>query len=142
MNDRLEDLVKHLPRHLEPERDMWPEIAARLRPRRRRMPGLAFYRIAAVLAIVAVALGAYFAFRTGTPEPASTRRIAQFQPDPETAITHSLAAVNENIAKITTALERDPDNQLLYRFLSEAYLYRSRLMLERIKLSIARSEIS
>lgn len=137
-DDRLEDLVKRLPRRLEPERDLWPQIAAQLRPRRRRVPRVALYRLAAVLAAVAIALGTYLALRPGAPSAGHAGTAA----NPEAVISRNLAAVNGDIARITSALQRDPDNQALYHFLYEAYWHRNRLMLERTKLTLLRSNMS
>ncbi len=144
MNDRLEDLVKRLPRHFEPERDLWPGIAAQLRPRRRgtRRPGL--YRFAAGLAAVALALGGYFVLRPAAPPARNSGTATQSQaaPDPEAVISRNLEVVNSDIARITAALQRDPDNPVLYHFLDEAYRHQNRLMLERTKLTLSRSNTS
>ncbi len=144
MNDRLDNLVKHLPRRMEPERDLWPGIAAQLSPRRRRVPRVELYRLAATVAAVAVALGAYFGLRPGTPPTAASGPVVRTQADhsPEAVIARNLAAVNDDITKITAALQRDPDNPVLYHFLNEAYRHQNRLMLERTKLTLSRSNMS
>lgn len=142
MKDRLEDLVRALPRHLEPERNLWPDIAAQLRPRRHRKSRQVSYRLAAAIAAVAIALGAYVTLQparpVGTPPPRGT----QANPDPETVLARNLATVNADIARITDALAHDPDNPALYHFLFEAYRHRNRLVLERTRLSMLRSNMS
>ncbi len=144
MNDRLEDLVKRLPRRVEPERDLWPGIAAQLQPRRRRAPRVPLYRFAAALGAVAIALGAYFALRPGAPPTGTAGSIVptQAKADPEAVITRSLETVNNDIARIIAALQRDPDNPVLYHFLNEAYRHQNRLMLERTQVSLLRSNMS
>lgn len=145
MNDRLEDLVKRLPRRIEPERDLWPEIESRLKPRRfRRAPKRALYSLAAALLIAAVTLGAWFALRPGAPVPGTAEPVAQTQsgPDPVAVISRNLATVNEAIGKITAAIGRDPDNPVLYRFLYDAYFQKNRLLFQRTKLILLRSDMS
>lgn len=144
MNDRLEDLVKRLPRRIEPERNLWPGIASQLRPRRRREPRVALYRLAATLAVLAIGLGTYFLVGPGTPPTETAGSIAskQTQPDPDVIITRNLKTVNGDIAKITAALQRDPDNPVLFHFLNEAYRHQNRLMIEQAKVSLSRSNMS
>ncbi len=141
MNDRLENLVKRMPRHIEPARDLWPEIEAQLQPRRRRAARMPLYRLAAVVLVVAIALGAYFALRPSASVPGNVGQVAlaPFAAGPDALIARNLAAVDKTIAGIRAALQRDPDNPALYDFLDEAYRQKNRLMVVRTKLFLTKS---
>lgn len=144
MNDRLEDLVKRLPKQVEPARDLWPDIRARLRTRRpaARMP---YFRLAAAALVAAIAVGAYFALRPGTSPSGNAARAAtpaRHVEHAQTVVARNLETVDRTIAHIREALLRDPDNAALYGFLAEAYRQQNRLMLERSRLSVIRSYTS
>lgn len=141
MSDRLEELVKRLPRRIEPERDLWSGIEARLRPRR-PAAGRTLYRFAAAAAVAAIAVGLYFGLRPPPAAPGIAGRpvaVRAARPNPETVVARNLHAVDRMIARIRTALARDPGNPALYDFLYEAYRQKGRLIAERVRLSTTRS---
>jgi len=141
MSDRLDDLVRNLPRRIEPGRDLWPGIEGRLRPRR-RASGKRFYRLAAAAAVAVIAAGLYFGLRAGAPAPGHAGRTAvqtRARPDPDAVVARNLDVVDRAIARIRAALTRDPGNPALYDFLYQAYRQKGRLIAEQARLSVTRS---
>jgi len=143
MSDRLEELIERLPRRLEPERDLWPGIEARLRPQRpasRKAP----YRFAAAAVLGVIALGLYFGLRPGGPAPGAGSRTAALPQarNPEAVVAIDLETVNRTIARIRAALKRDPGDPALYDFLREAYRQKGRLIAASARLSVTRSDPS
>lgn len=144
MSDRLEELVKRLPKQVEPGRDLWPDIRSQLRPRR-PAAGMPFFRLAAAVLVGAIAIGTYFALRPGAPTPGNTARTAtpaQRVKHAQTVVARNLETVDRTIVDIRDALQHDPDNPVLYGILAEAYRQQNRLMLERSRLSLIRSYTS
>lgn len=145
MNDRLDDLVRRLPKQIEPRRDLWPDIRSRLRPRR-PAAGTPLFKLAAAALAGAIAVGGYFALRPGAPAPGNAARTAppaaQNLERAQTVIARNLETLDRTISSIRDALRNDPDNTTLYGFLAEAYRQQNRLMLERSRLSLLRSYTS
>ncbi|MEX2498728.1 MAG: hypothetical protein WD397_07625 [Wenzhouxiangellaceae bacterium] len=137
MNDsELDRRLNALPREAEPAPGNWTEIDRRIR--RRRWPALAA-AVAALGGVVLIFLQPGFepssgsrlesllsaevvAMQAAAPEP-----LAVAAPDSAEAL---MAAWQENqnaIAQLELALQRNPGNQLLLKFLAEARMRQARL---------------
>ena len=109
----------------EPQRDLWPDIAARIAPPRRRMSANAWMSMAAA-ACVASVIGLSLLKPLPAPAPAheALGTAALSAPDLR-AVPGSRALVKANLqlsrnseAQIRKALQQDPDSQSLRRLLS------------------------
>lgn len=112
-----------------PERDLWPEIASRLPPRRSRIRPWMSYAMAASL-VGAVTLGLLrqappVALPAPTPAevayatPAVTTRVAgQVNPQRQALLKANLAIVKDAEGQLQQALEQDPDSAALRRLLA------------------------
>ncbi|MFP5304639.1 MAG: hypothetical protein ACLGI7_02295 [Gammaproteobacteria bacterium] len=113
----------------EPERDLWPGIAARLKPRRRpRWPG---YALAASIA-AAVALGVWQQAPEAPDAPpavaaSATRSAGQVFPQQEALLRANLAIVGDAENQLQYALEQDPQSASLRRLLASMQQQRSEL---------------
>lgn len=129
--------LRQLPRDIEPPRDLWPSIAARLppvRPARRRLGWLAGLAVAASLC-VAVGI-AWQQARPPAPDPqaqlvqreaqALTREyeaaLVQFDGAPLPApIEPALATLDQSAAEIRRAMDSDPGARYLLDQLRRTY---------------------
>lgn len=143
MTDRLDPLIQSLPRGIAPSRDLWPGVEGHLRDLRARR--VHRYRMAAGVLVFALGLGSYFLYRgIGVVRPAhlssqqvmSSRARMPMLSRPLLLVDRNLASVNQTMAKIQGALRRDPGNPQLYDFLYMAYRQKTRLLLERAKLTV------
>lgn len=137
MNDsELDRRLDALPREAEPAPENWTEIDRRIR--RRRWPALA--------AAVAIVGGVVLVFLQPGFQPSSSARLESLVSAEVTAMQAAapesltvaapdsaealMAAWQENqnaIAQLELALQRDPGNQLLLKFLAEARMRQARL---------------
>lgn len=128
-----------LPRELQPERELWPEIAARLapsNPMRRLTP--VWMQVTAAAAVLALGVWIGTEWRSTSepsPEPVVdpgyaqlasevetlraqvellvTQRADQFDPETVAAVNETLATLHTAGEEISHALERDPGNRRL-----------------------------
>ncbi|MEW6168665.1 MAG: hypothetical protein AB1651_13355 [Pseudomonadota bacterium] len=111
----------------EPERDLWPGIAARLKPRRRRWPG---YALAASIA-AAVAVGVWQQTPQAPAPPAvaasAARGARAVFPQQEALLRANLAIVGDAENQLQYALEQDPQSASLRRLLASMQEQRSDL---------------
>ena len=122
-DDERLDALRGLSLTREPERDLWPGIAARLTPRRRRPVWPWLGALAASGLVAAVVLqtwsppapvadtGAVTAM--GEPQPVRRRVI----PQQEALLKANLAIVKDAESQLRHALEQDPDSAALRRLL-------------------------
>lgn len=154
-NDRDDDALRaalaKMPRSIEPARDLWPGIAARIAPAAR--PGT--YRRWGIAAAIAIAVGtaaAGLALRPTTPTnryavtpavnaPAATspateadyfgararfaaaavRNSTGLAPNTRAVLLHNLAIIEKSMGNIRQALARDPNDLQLRRLLYQLY---------------------
>lgn len=150
LDEKLLNACAALPREIQPTRDLWPGIAARIAPRRR------FMRLASLAAAVAlISAGAIVAAilwghptlgpRLATRAPqepaavvmpqteravaiaASVRESTRLDPKTQAVLLRNLAIIENSLDDIQQALRQDPGNpglqQLLYQmYRSEAAL--------------------
>lgn len=112
-----------------PERDLWPEIASRLPPRRSRIQPWMSYAMAASL-VGTVTLGLLRqappdALPAPTPSevayasPAAATRVAgHVNPQRKALLKANLAIVKDAEGQLQQALEQDPDSVALRRLLA------------------------
>jgi hypothetical protein len=141
----LEPLVRKLPASIEPPHDLWPDVAARIRPARR--PARTGWQIAAALLLVAASsLVTWYLTRRSSPPavlvasittadieryaraseelaaalaapPASTTLLA---PDTRAILARNLAIIDSAIAACRRAIAADPSNAALQDLLGDA----------------------
>ncbi len=135
-DDPLLAAVRQLPREVEPERDLWPALEARLQPRR---PKKLYALTAAAALLFAIAGAALLAEPTPAPTVQVLAPAAEQEPDwqaemdeattalaarldqrrdeldPETLalVEQNLALIDAAIAETAKALETHPDDQRL-----------------------------
>jgi hypothetical protein len=137
--------LRQLPREIDPPRDLWPGIAARLpAPRPRRRPG-AWLAGLALAASLSLGVGLAWQLRAPTPAPANpqgelvqreaeamTREyqaaLDQFvgAPMPE-PLAPALATLDQSAQDIRAALDADPDASYLLGKLRRTYARRLEL---------------
>ncbi len=145
--DRLQSLLDELPRELEPERDLWPDIEAALPLRRDRPTRLRPWRLAVAALLLVAATAAITAALVGNEAPvppSPTATLVELSPpdwqaemrqasdllaatleqrkdelDPATlaVVEENLAIIDRAIADCAAALETDPDDDELRRAL-------------------------
>lgn len=149
--DKLDKLLEELPHEVEPGRDLWPGIQARLAPHRRVLRPHALWPLAAAAAIVAtVALSLLWRQPPTTTVPQTLARHGSTQPlprhieadvqararfaadslrDDSTLSPHTRAVVLRNldlieqaIGNVKLALRSDPANSQLLKMLNQLYL--------------------
>jgi hypothetical protein len=122
-DDERLDALRGLSLAREPERDLWPGVAARIAPRRRPLwPWLG--------ALAASGLVAAVVLQTWTPQPqtqpATQPLVAAAEPLPErrrvmpqqqALLKANLAIVKDAESQLRHALEQDPDSAALQRLL-------------------------
>lgn len=129
--------LRQLPREIDPPHDLWPGIAARLRPARPARKGRAWFAGLAVAASLCLAVGV--AWQHGpapAPDPqaelvrreaqALTREyqaaLGQFEGAPlPAAIQPALATLDRSVAEIREALDSDPGARFLLDQLRRTY---------------------
>ncbi|HEX5353868.1 MAG TPA: hypothetical protein VFW60_07295 [Rhodanobacteraceae bacterium] len=152
LDRKLRDALAGLPRDIQPQRDLWPAIDARITPRHRLMR---YWPAAAAIALAALVGAMVLALRFGHPavnEPsvavnvarplnldvmphtpraiamaASVRRSTRLDPKTQAVLLNNLAIIENSLDNIQRALQQNPDNpglqQLLYQmYRSEAAL--------------------
>ncbi|HEX5313569.1 MAG TPA: hypothetical protein VFX38_01485 [Gammaproteobacteria bacterium] len=146
-NETLRAALAALPRELAPERDLWPDIEARIAPRRHfAKPWLAAAALAVVLVTGSIA-AAIFGPRTPAPTQsvaanplrapsgfdaaqqrlrattiaASIRESTQLDPKTQTVLLDNLGLIETSLANIQQALARNPGNASLQSLLYQLY---------------------
>jgi predicted Zn-dependent protease len=148
---RLDDAIAALPREIQPPRDLWPEIEARIRKRRAwRIP--AWYGIAATLLL---AIGAFAAWQAMDPLPGTDRPVAdsapppagtglpehsllaaaaeaapgtQMNPQTQDIIERNLRQIRDAMAEIEGAVEQDPNNPYVRALLADLYRHEAAVL--------------
>lgn len=117
------DALRGLSRVCEPERDLWPGIAARIAAPRRRRPWPWLGALAASGVVAAVSLPFWPA-----PQPVVSAEVAavlaeplpaagQVMPQQDALLKANLAIARDAENQLRHALELDPDSQTLQRLL-------------------------
>jgi hypothetical protein len=122
-DDECVDALRGLSLAREPERDLWPGIAERLTPRRRRPVWPWLGALAASGLVAAVVLEnwsltvpvADTGIVTAMTEPQPVRR--RVMPQQEALLKANLAIVKDAESQLRHALEQDPDSAALRRLL-------------------------
>ena len=155
----LEPLVRDLPRSIEPPRDLWPDIAARMQPARPPARWVTAWKIAAALALMAlssfvtwqlmretapvvpeVALvtpGDIEHYARAADEMASALASAPAEaltPETRAVLARNLALIDSAIADCRRALEADPANAALQDLLGSAQRQRLELLQQAARL--------
>ncbi|HET7570503.1 MAG TPA: hypothetical protein VFK96_07955 [Gammaproteobacteria bacterium] len=137
MNDeRLQQMVDALPRRIEPGRDLWPGIEARLGQSRRERTPLA--GLAAAALVAACALGVVFGLN-GQPQGSFTAATAAHS---NAVLAQNIQVVDQAIVQVRDALHRDPTSPALQDLLLQAYAEKNRLTIQQTKLELTRSYTS
>jgi len=151
--DKLDAALKKLPREVQPTRDLWPGIEARLARHPRGVRPLWTYSIAASV-LVAVAAGAlwslnlhrasvtpqeivaatdaspqsaYFAQRAAYAE-SSVQTATNLAPATRQVILTNLRIIESSIQNMQDALDKDPNNPRLRALLFDLYQNEARLL--------------
>lgn len=154
MNDyKLKAALKKLPREVDPSRDLWPGIEARLSRRPRAVRPLWAYGLAAsvLVAVVAGALwsvgmqrgrdtatqtivaqgtspqDSYFAQRAAYAEQ-SVQSATDLSPATREVILKNLHIIESSMQSMQAALDQDPNNPRLRALLFDLYQNESRLL--------------
>lgn len=107
-----------------PERDLWPGIAARIAPRRRRalQPWMGYAMAASVVA--ALTIGLWREAPGPQPAPvatllayAPTSTLGRVHPQQQALLKANLGIVKDAERQLQQALEQDPDSRALQRML-------------------------
>lgn len=144
----LREHIDGLPRSIEPERDLWPSIDARLAPRARRRPGRSLYQLAAALTLVALSSAVtWFLVRqqqsapvivaTAPVDRAGLARLARagdvmeeelgtsgLAPETRAVLERNLVVIDSAIAECQRALDADPGSPVLAGLLRAAHRQR------------------
>lgn len=161
LDTRQRDAINHLPRDIQPERDLWPDIAAHIAPRHRRMR---YWPIAAAIGVaVLVGIGlfgerlnrpvapkapvAVTAARPAGPVAipdtpramalaASLRSTTGIDPKTRAVLLTNLAIIENALDNIQRAMQQDPGNPALQRLLYQTYTSEAALMttVQRVRL--------
>ncbi len=142
-DEKLRRALAALPREIRPERDLWPEIATRIAPRRRQ-----YWPAAAAIALVAVgAIVASIVFTRPAANPgvaaiptarksapvtmpqtvrartlaASIRKSTRLDPKTQAVLLRNLAIIENSLDNIRRALRDDPNNPGLQGLLYQMY---------------------
>jgi hypothetical protein len=140
--------LSDLPGSIEPERDLWPPIAARLTPRGRARPRRALYQLAAAIALVVIssAVTWFLARKSAAPvvvvatapvDRAELARLARagdvmeeglgssdLAPETRAVLTRNLVVIDSAIAECQRALDADPGSPVLAGLLRAAHRQR------------------
>lgn len=141
MNDKeLAELIDRLPKSVEPQRDLWPDIEARLTPVERPSPWWMSSLAAAVL-VAACAAGVFFGMnRSGGFATSMTASVAASHSN--LVIAQNIKVVDHAIGRIRRALKTDPTSTALQDLLYQAYMQRDRLNVQKTELTLLRSYTS
>jgi hypothetical protein len=144
----LREHIDRLPRGLEPARDLWPSIDARLAPRGRQRPRRLPYQIAAAIALIALSSAVtWFLVRQQTEAPvvvatapvdrAGLARLARagdvmeeglgsssLAPETRAVLARNLVVIDSAIAECQRALDADPGSSVLAGLLRAAHRQR------------------
>ena len=143
----LQSHVDGLPRAIEPPRDLWPSIDARLAPRTRARPRRAVFQLAAAVALVALSAAAtwFLARRTAPPVIVATAPVdrdglarlaragdvmeeglgsADLAPETRAVLARNLVVIDSAIAECQRALDADPGSPVLAGLLRAAHRQR------------------
>jgi hypothetical protein len=150
--EKLDSAIKQLPDEVQPGRDLWPGIEARLKARRAARP-LWSYSLAASL-LLAVAAGAlwiglgahqkdgtpqvivasgnsgtdaYFAQRAAYAEQ-SVQSATDLSPATRQVILKNLRIIEGSMQSMQAALDKDPNNPRLRALLFDLYQNEARLL--------------
>jgi hypothetical protein len=124
-DDERLDALRGLSLAREPEHDLWPGIAARIAPRRRRPLWPWLGALAASGLVAAVVLQTWTPLQP-EPEPSTQALVAAAEPLPErrrvmpqqqALLKANLAIVKDAESQLRHALEQDPDSAALRRLL-------------------------
>jgi hypothetical protein len=124
-DDERLDALRGLSLVREPEHDLWPGIAARIAPRRRRPLWPWLGALAASGLVAAVVLQTWTPSQP-EPEPSTQALVAVVEPLPErrrvmpqqqALLKANLAIVKDAESQLRHALEQDPDSAALQRLL-------------------------
>lgn len=142
---RLKAAADALPREVEPARDLWPDIRARIAKEPRHSLVFRPYLLAAASALIAVGATAWVmqqrteqqladaesarvfatvtAFERSSAELTATleRRGATLDPRTRAVLEQSLRTIDEAIAEARGALDADPRNPAVQAFVAAAY---------------------
>ena len=153
-DDKLKAALKQLPREVDPSRDLWPGIEARLARRPRAVRPLWAYSLAAsvLLAVVAGALwsvGLHQGSKSGTPQTIvaqgssqqdtyfaqraayaeqSVESATDLSPATRAVILKNLRIIESSMRDMQAALDKDPDNPRLRALLFDLYQNEARLL--------------
>src|SRR5262249_9906350 len=142
-NERLDALVDRLPPTIEPSRDLWPSIEARMVLPAPRAP---VWQLALAAGIAAVFVGALFVGMQRGPAPRDSATLAYreqldgaysplrkasleryrtradlLDPALRRTVEANLAIIDRALAEIRVALARDPDNAELGQIMKRTY---------------------
>ncbi|HEY1992431.1 MAG TPA: hypothetical protein VGH71_08210, partial [Gammaproteobacteria bacterium] len=151
-HDKLKAALQQLPREVQPSRDLWPGIEARLQPSRAVRPLWAYSLAASVLvAVVAGALwsvglhhgggttpqqivaqgtsrqDSYFAQRAAYAEQ-SVQSATDLSPATRQVILKNLRIIEGSMQSMQAALDQDPNNPRLRALLFDLYQNEARLL--------------
>lgn len=150
LDDALREAIAALPREIQPQRDLWPGIAARIAPRRRFAR---YWPAAAAIALVAIgaAVGTAWFDRATVPAPAvqqafvaapaanprapavmprnpralalaaSVRQSTRMDPKTQAVLLRNLAIIENSLDNIQQALRQAPDDAGLQQLLYQMY---------------------
>ncbi|HET6725849.1 MAG TPA: hypothetical protein VFH85_07585 [Gammaproteobacteria bacterium] len=142
MNDKeLAEIVGRLPKSIEPRRDLWPGIEARLTPVERPTPRWLNGLAAAVL-VAACTAGVFFGMNRGGPLNTSFTTASTAAANSNLVIAQNIKVVNNAIGRIRQALRTDPTSGALQDLLYRAYMERDRLTVQKTELTLLRSYTS
>ena len=151
-DDKLKAALRELPREVDPSRDLWPGIEARLARRPRAVRPLWAYSLAASV-LLAVAAGAlwsvglhhergtpqeivargtspqdtYFAQRAAYAEQ-SVQSATNLAPATRGVILKNLRIIESSMQDMQAALDKDPNNPRLRALLFDLYQNEARLL--------------
>jgi hypothetical protein len=151
-HEKLDSSLKQLPREVQPGRDLWPGIEARLKPRRAMQPLWSYSLAASLLMAVAagglwIGLGAhqkqatpqvivasgnadsdtYFAQRAAFAEN-SVQTATDLSPATRQVILQNLHIIEGSMQNIQDSLDKDPNNPRLRALLFDLYQNEARLL--------------
>lgn len=153
-DEKLDALLTRLPRDIEPARDLWPAIAARIAARRSRVHNGWSYGVAVAAVVVAAAAVTWSLLRPAPPVTQIVARVsadrgvvtkavdmlAQFTaqlvsntdlpPKARAALLDNLRMVNVDILHTQAALKKYPDDVNLRALLFNLYQQQARLLNE------------
>jgi len=139
--------LRDLPRSIEPARDLWPPIEARLTPRVRARPRRLLYQLAAAIALIALSSAVTWLLvrRTAAPVVVATApvdrdglaRLARagdvmeeglgsstLAPETRAVLARNLVVIDSAIAECQRALDADPGSPVLAGLLRAAHRQR------------------